>query len=456
MNETTRQVIVDHAELFACPRSDQALTKKDGTLYSRGGQVTFPWMGDIPWLFADPDTTLADWRGRLDRAIKQYLHDADGIDEELSGSLPDRQKSRLTRLRDAYRDQANRMSGLMSPLGAQQSATNFYTYLALRTRLPTDQGLNTYYANVHRDWVWGNAENQVASDLISHHAISPFGKTLVMGCGAGRLPYDIHMRHDCPLTIGLDFNPLLLLLADKMARGDTVQLYEFPLAPLDQNNLCVLQDLKAPRPANDKLVFVAGDVLRPPFRPGSFDTIITPWLVDVIDEPFTVFAARINQLLREGGQWINFGSLAFAHAEKAHNLLAEDTLEAVGRAGFETSKESNETIDYMCSPHSRHGRRETVFVFGTTKTEDVPAPTRHASLPNWIVKGDTPVPKLRSFETQSMSSRIYAFMMALVDGQRSIKDMAQLMVEQKLLDPRDAEGTVKTFVIKMYEESQKS
>ena len=36
------------------------------------------------------------------------------------------------------------------------------TYLALRTRLPADQALNTYYANVHRDWSWGQDENEAS------------------------------------------------------------------------------------------------------------------------------------------------------------------------------------------------------------------------------------------------------------------------------------------------------
>ncbi len=57
------------------------------------------------------------------------------------------------------------------------------------------------------------------------------GKVLVLGAGAGRLAYDLHMRTTAALTAVLDFNPLLLIVAERVTRGDSLELYEFPLAP---------------------------------------------------------------------------------------------------------------------------------------------------------------------------------------------------------------------------------
>ena len=446
---------LDLTELLACPLSDRPLELQDEGFVSTGSNTTFPIVNGIPWLFADPETTLADWRGRVDRACKQYLYDAEGIDHELKSTVSELTKQRLVKTRDALRDQSQRLADFMSPLGRQSQGTNFYTYLALRTRLPTDHGINTYYANIHRDWSWGDEENQTACSLILEHARDPLGKTLVLGSGAGRLAYDLHTQSELPLTISFDFNPLLLFVGQQMFQGKTIKLFEFPLAPKNPGHGPVLRTLKAPASATNGLVSVAGDVRRPPFKANSFDTVITPWLIDVIDEPLKQFSKRINQLLKPGGQWINFGSLAFSHSQQTHNLSQEETLFVIGESGFEVHSKGDHEIDYMCSPDSRHGRRETVFCFCAQKTNSVEPPTRHASLPNWIVKGDTAVPKLRSFETQAMTTRVYAFLMALVDGKRTIKDMAKLMVDQQLLDPQDAELTVKSFVIKMYEESQK-
>ncbi len=443
-------------ELLACPRCDRDLQVGPSEITCVSCHTAFPTVNGIPWLFADPDTTLADWRARLDRANKQYLYEADGIEQEAKNTTVELTRHRLLQTGKAMRDQSERLAQFMRSMGEQQQATNFYTYLALRTRLPTDHGINTYYPNIHRDWVWGDTENQAAKKLIMDQAgAQSLGRTLVLGSGAGRLAYDLHTTEDLPLTVSFDFNPLLLFVGQHMFGGKSVELYEFPLAPKDSARGPVLQTLKAPTAANDGLISVAGDVLRPPFKQGSFDTIITPWLIDVIDEPLNSFSARVNKLLKDTGQWINFGSLAFSHSQKAHNLSPEETLATIQSNGFETESHGDEEIDYMCSPHSRHGRKEAVFFFCAKKCQEATAPPRYASLPNWIVKGDTSVPKLRSFETQSMTTRVYAFLMALVDGKRSIKDMAKLMVEQQLLDPEDAELTVKNFVIKMYEESQK-
>src|SRR5690606_3628478 len=114
------------------------------------------------------------------------------------------------------------------------------------------------------------------------------GRTLVLGAGAGRLAYDFHERCGTASTTALDFNPLLVLLAARAARGEAIELYEFPLAPRSTAEQAVLRRLAAPRPARHGLRFVLGDANRPPFPAGAFDTVITPWLVDILPEPFDV------------------------------------------------------------------------------------------------------------------------------------------------------------------------
>ena len=68
------------------------------------------------------------------------------------------------------------------------------------------------------------------------------------------------------------------------------------------------------------------DALRPPFAEGAFDTVVTPWLIDIVSENLTVFAARINRLLKEGGRWVNFGSLAFAEPACRARAFCEQNL----------------------------------------------------------------------------------------------------------------------------------
>jgi hypothetical protein len=46
--------------------------------------------------------------------------------------------------------------------------------------------------------------------------------------------------------------------------------------------------------------------------------------------------------------------------------------------------------------------------------------------------------------------------MSLIDGRRSIKDMAKLVVEQHLMSAAEAEPAIRSFLIKMHDDSRRS
>jgi hypothetical protein len=45
--------------------------------------------------------------------------------------------------------------------------------------------------------------------------------------------------------------------------------------------------------------------------------------------------------------------------------------------------------------------------------------------------------------------------MGMIDGRRSIRDMAKLLVDQRLMSRDEAEPAVRTFLIKMHDDSQR-
>lgn len=448
--------------LLACPRCDRAPLKAaaaDG-LVCAGCKTTFPRVGGVPWLFADPDTALGEWRGRLHLALKQLAHESQRLAGELGNAgLRASTRRRLEHHRQALDEHRAELRRLLAPVDVVGLEATYETHLALRTRLPTDQGINTYYANVHRDWGWGDEENEASLvellDILKATGGEKIGNTAVLGAGACRLAYDLHRSADAGLTAALDFNPLLVLIAQHMAKGDALELYEFPLAPLDGEHVAVLRRLDAPEPADPGFRLLLGDVLRPPFAPGSLDTVVTPWLIDVVGEDLAVFAVRVNRLLKSGGRWVNFGSLSFDDPERAHRYGPNEVCEVVAEAGFASPETHETTIPYMCSPASRHGRQETVFTFAAVKEEDGKAPPRHKALPDWIVLGKEPVPLLPAFQSQAMSTRIYAFIMSMIDGKRSIEDMARLMEQQKLMPEKEAVAELRRFLTRMYEDSRR-
>jgi hypothetical protein len=313
----------------------------------------------------------------------------------------------------------------------------------------------TYFPNVHRDWCWGDAENAASIDIVlealgQHGA----GRSLVQGAGAGRLAYDFHQQTDASTTAALDFNPLLTMLGHRIATGESIELHEFPLAPISGDDAALLRKLSAPAPARAGLEFLIADVNRPPFRARSFDTIVTPWLVDILPGDFTELCGRINHLLDDGGVWINFGSLSFHQADPAAQLGPDECFEIIEQQGFAKPDHKDTEIPYMCSPASRHSRRETVVSWSATKKTHIKKTARHQSLPDWAVRGQDPIPALEHFRVAAMSTRIHAHIMSLIDGRRSIADIAALLEQQRLMNAREAEASVRGLLIKLFDESQ--
>ena len=451
-------------DLFACPRCDKSPLAENNAGYRCSAcKIDYPSIGGIPWLFAEPDASLGEWRNRLHFSLQQLSNESQRMQAELAaGNVGSLTRKRLEWQVKAVDEHRNMLREFLEPIDIQSMQASFESYLALRTRLPIDQGIQTYYANIHRDWCWGDTENEASINEIKAIVSEgdrdnrTLGDTLILGAGACRLAYDIHMQLDTAQTIAMDFNPLLLLVARSVMQGDEPELYEFPLAPKSLEDFAVLRKLSAPESVREGFHFVFGDALRPPFAPASFDTVVTPWIIDIVNEALPIQAARINRLLKPQGRWINFGSLAFDHPVRARRYSTEETLAIVAEAGFAPPHSSEQTIPYMCSPASRHGRQETVFTFCAGKTDEVDAPARHKALPDWIVTGKEPVPLLQSFRSQATSTQIYSYIMSLIDGKRTIADMAMILEQQKLMTHQEAEPAIRTFLTRMYDDSQRN
>jgi uncharacterized protein YbaR (Trm112 family) len=445
--------------LLACPRCDKTPLDDTGDqLHCKACDLSFPSIEGIPCLFAEPQAALGEWRGRLQFALQKLSDEIAGLERELGNEeIPNLARRRVERYQKCVESHRRKLQKILRPIDVQSLQGHYESYLALRTRLPSDQGLNTYYANIHRDWAWGDEENTASLERIRAvlHDHAELGKVLVLGAGAGRLAYDIHTGLECDATIAVDFNPLLMLIAQAVTSGKKVSLYEFPIAPRALEDDAVLRKLSAPEPVDENFHLVLADALRPPFAEAAFDTVITPWLIDIVSEDLPVFAARINRLLKENGRWVNFGSLAFSSPQRSRCYSPEEVKAIVAESGFSDPFVSQATIPYMCSPASRHGRRERVFTFAAYKEREVDRPKRHVALPDWLVTGKEPVPLSPSFRQQAMTTQIYSFIMSLIDGKRSIRDMAVILEKQRLMTKEEAIPAIRTFLTKMYDDSQR-
>jgi SAM-dependent methyltransferase len=439
------------AELLACPACGTALA---GTA-CLGCRLDFPSFNGVPWLMPEPRLALAEWRGRLHYLLTHYAAESARQRAALEG-LPEATPTarRLAHVAAALEDQAARVRALLKPLGVEKRSEAHAVHVALGTELPLTQGLSTYYPNLHRDWCWGESENRASLDALL--ACLPSGcrpnRVLVLGAGAGRLAYDLHHALRPALTVALDFNPLFLLAAARIVAGEAIELYEFPIAPRTIEDHALLRRHVAPAPAAAGLELVLADASAPPFRPASFDMVVTPWFVDVAGEPVSQVARRINGLLAPGGLWANQGSLAFADAQPADAWSLEELLERLPQLGFERSEARESRQPYLSSPASRHAREECVVSFCARKQRDLPPPPPGRELPEWLTRADRPVPVLPAYRAQALSMRVYAFLLAMIDGERTIRDMARLMEQQKLMTADDAEPSIRQFLARALRE----
>jgi hypothetical protein len=445
------------SSVLACPRCGRGpVTLARAGWLCGACSSGFPVIGEVPWLFAEPRQALAEWRDRLNLLAQHLASESNALRLALQTTgLAAATVARLRHSADAYDDQIARLRALLAPLGLDSSGSSEATLRGLGTQLPGRQGLTNYYVNVHRDWCWGAEENAASLEeirAVCGGTLTGFGRLLVQGAGAGRLAYDLHQACDAALTVATDFNPLLLFVAREMLAGRSVELYEFPIAPRGPRDHAVLRALAPPAPARAGIALVAADALQPPFADGAFDVVLTPWFIDIIGEPFERVASRISLLLKPGGRWINFGSLAFERAGHAGQVTLEEVLELLPRAGFGDCAVREASIPYMRSPASRHARVESVVTWVARKVGEPAEKPRARALPEWLLNPDVPVPRTPALEVEAISSRVHAFLLALINGERSQREMARIIVEQRLMSAQDAEPAVRAFLGRLHED----
>ena len=462
-------------DLLTCPEQGSSLEIKAGRLHSKNG-ISFPETAGIPWLFKDPEASLLEWRANS-RAYIQQLHGAvQNMKLAQKGkALSEPARRRLAKRLQASVEQIKHVESILEPLQVE-SAGSAELSGVLGAQLPNTQGISSYYDNIHRDWGWDDEisgqenENSIAIEIIlevlgNTDANSLIGKdALFLGAGACRLSWDLHQRLKFSRTINIDVNPLMLLAGEKITSGKTVKLFEFPIAPVDEENSAVLRRLKAPgkhktEPENstkDESSFFClfADGTNPPIKSGSLDLVVTPWFIDIIPQDIHEFFPRINALLKPGGLWVNFGSNAFLGADYARRYSLEEVFLAARSSGFKVERHLRKKIPYMCSPASAHGRRELVTAFVAKKESEVKVSKPTSWMPAWLVDHSLPVPISTDIVAATQTHTIYAGILSLVDGNRSLQTLAVEVAARYGLQPAEAEVSLAKMLKKIFEDQR--
>ena len=409
-------------DLLGCPETGQPLFLSDDQLRTSDGKHAYPMVGGIPWLIAHPRNSLLDWGAKLNHFQQTLLQEISELEVSVKtakGAVHDRMECLLL----AKRDFLLEITKLIEPVTTSKVAAS-EQYNALLDCAPTTQNLLSYEANIYRDWQWGEEENTLSKNMVLEFAPKELGKLCVLGAGACRLALDLHREAKPELTVATDINPLFLLSVEKLISGDSFLLTEFPLHPKLTEYVAIKHSMNAleTRPDNFHLCF--SDAAKPAFRKHAFDTVLTPWLIDIQPHEFKRLLSQLNQYITVGGRWLNFGSLVFNQKRESLCYSSDEVVELAAEAGFEIEEMTQKEIPYLKSPYNAGYRMENVWAWEAIKRSDVEPEPSVQVLPEWLTDTQRPIPVNKDFQSLYAQNHFLSDLFSRLDGRRSIRQIA--------------------------------
>lgn len=190
---------------------------------------------------------------------------------------------------------------------------------------------------------WGDTEAaRLVADLCAgatdRYCGSGRDSVVVLGCGAGRLLYDISGLFGT--VLGVDLAIDCMLLSKVLLDGGDLELsfsFPNPRVPVAQKTV----GLQGAKERRDNIKLVAADVSRLPFASSSVSCVITPYLLDIVPDPDAVLS-EIRRVLAPKGLWFNFSNL-FGISRSEGTMINLDDLDIssyFSRSGFQLLHES--------------------------------------------------------------------------------------------------------------------
>lgn len=435
-------------QVLCCPRCEGGLfpAEAEALLCEKCSQ-RYPSFSHIPCLVKDPAFWCALWLSRLEdyRQLVEMRVVMLQAELERDDVLPLTQR-RIDRFADGLKVQLAAFENQFKPLQAGAHAPPKGVIPAQSA--PGELTVAKCYENLFRDWVWGDSEAAQVLSLVEQLAPPSLGKLAVYGAGAGRLAVDIHVKLKPELTVAHDLNPFPLLVASRLIRGENVTLPEFPVAPNSEKLAVVNQTLSCVQSVDEHFQFVFADALNAPFGAGSLDTIVTSWVIDALDADFRDTALALNTVLRPGGMWLNVGPLRF-DGPLSQAYCIEEVHEIVEQCGFSLLKRRTETVDYFNSAFTGAHRRDTVFCFTARKDSDAERRTTRGVHPLWLMDTSLPIPLTAQVQALLKSSVFTIGVLNLVDGRRSLSDIAAVLGAQWHLPAETLQGPLRAYLAKL-------
>ena len=319
-------------------------------------------------LLSDPDAQVARWRQQLGLVLAQASETIIALAGQVAGSeVGNATRTRIQSLARAIAEQADDIAVVLGPvLGGHLPPSE-------GEELP--RGATDYISYLFRDWAWAaGSDEENSRSLAAVRQVSgdrDLGRMLVLGAGACRLAYDLHLQAGASGTACVDIDPFLLVAAEAVIRGRPVALTETSVNAPEVDPVSRRWALAAPSGplGPEAFHFFLADGTEPPFADGSFDTIVTPWFVDQVPTDLVALLRRLHALLAPGGRWINHGPLIYRPDALPITrwYTRQELFELAGQIGFRMGAWQNASQPCLLSPLTGRGLIENVLTFEATR-----------------------------------------------------------------------------------------
>lgn len=430
------------------PESSSRLSLKRGRLVASATQRALPMIADIPVALRHPQAFFSDWKMKCSTLVSYFFTKSKRAREETRRApLMPLTLKRLSTLQAAYGDNAKVLAKILAPLASISTTPS--PQEAFYERIPKQLAVMAYHRNVFRDWAWGASEIEAQVNVITRHTTS-CKNLLVLGAGTCGLALRLHEALAAEKTVAVDMHPVLFLITRRLMTHRSSVLYEFPHVPLSMEFAAVKHKLKLIHRPDTFLMLIA-DAQDLPIENGHFDTIVTPWLIDVIPQNISDFARKISSYLPKNGVWVNLGLLAYERNRLGEQLSPQEIHELLRELGFKVEEMGLKEIPYLQSPYEAFRRTDRVLHFRAVKVKEAKEPKRFQYLPEWLSDWSKPVPKLPEMQSLQSKSQVYLQVLSMIDGKKTVTDLASAFSEGKGLTSSQAEDVVAGFLTNVFE-----
>lgn len=420
-----------------------------GHLCSANSKHAFPVVGKGIKVFL-PDAAGAV---RLAGArLKACIYEIDQEIEDLAAALKtaplENTRVRLTRLRRGKIDFKRELERLFIPWTAKPQASAADAVFDVKSFKFSFPFLG-YGANVARDWAWGELESQQSWEFFSSSLpAGALGRDLlVVGAGAGRMTYDCARYHSETQVYALDLDPALLQIFEAVLEGP-VPWTDFPLVPVNQNSVAVKLALSIPQRMQNTPQLIWGDARQIPFINESLDSVLLPWILDVVGESWVRVLAETNRVLKKGGRWLFWGPLGFSSQNSEERHTIEELEELCREAGFQIVISTHRRLPYLQSPHDTHNRAELIHLLVAEKVEAVGPELESLSLNVKRPDVDAPLAETPSRAEALDAARLRLRLLeALAPGAR-ISDVAKKLSSEFGMEANELQAHIQVLVSK--------